>query len=306
MSVEMMGLVFKHGPSEATQAFVLLAIADHADDKGRAFPGIALLAKKSRQSERNVMRVLQQLEVEGWLAVSRRAFGVRLKGNVYQMNVAKLSVDAAKSSGDKMSLEARPSGAKKELPEPSRDTVSPDTSRDKTGVHQVTKSTSSGDKTGFPILINHQEPPTEPKTSTTPLPPSKSRGGIENKTESSSVASDPSRNAAGASQAKSERHVCEEAVAKVMRECNVSDPRMRPVIARAMQAFHAKSDGLADCNATAERMIRQRSNYAEDADLLKYTVGVRKFFAHGVWADSRLWPYDQEKLNRMRQARVGT
>ena len=76
MSIKAMNLVFSGGPSDAAEAFLMLAIADNADDKGRAFPGIALLAQKSRQSERNVMRVLRSLEIAGWLAVKRRAAGV--------------------------------------------------------------------------------------------------------------------------------------------------------------------------------------------------------------------------------------
>ena len=151
----------------------------------------------------------------------------------------------------------------------------------------MTKEAESGDKTALPILKNRCEPLLNPNKGNTPLPPSQASG-------ESSSAEATTRN-------ENERGSCEEAVDKVMRECNLSDDRLRKVIAVAMRAWHAKSDASADCNATAELMIQQRGIYARDADLLKFTVGVRKFFAHGVWCDQRLWPYDQQKLNRARR-----
>lgn len=44
---------------------VLLALADHADHDGRAFPAVDELARKSRMSERHVRRVLRELEESG-------------------------------------------------------------------------------------------------------------------------------------------------------------------------------------------------------------------------------------------------
>jgi hypothetical protein len=50
---------------------VLLAIADFADDDGRAYPSVIALAKKSRLSERQVIRVVRKLEEDGELRVER-------------------------------------------------------------------------------------------------------------------------------------------------------------------------------------------------------------------------------------------
>jgi hypothetical protein len=77
MSAKLMGMVFEAGPAEATQRFVLLAIADNCDDSGFAYPGVDLLAAKSCQTQRNVLRILQALEADGWMLIKRRSWGGR-------------------------------------------------------------------------------------------------------------------------------------------------------------------------------------------------------------------------------------
>lgn len=51
---------------------VLLALADHANDEGHAWPSVETLAKKSSTSRRTVLRILKELESSGWLTRQKR------------------------------------------------------------------------------------------------------------------------------------------------------------------------------------------------------------------------------------------
>lgn len=56
------------------QKFVLLAMADHANDEGRnAYPSIARLAERCSVDQRTVQRTLRALEASGYLVVERAA-----------------------------------------------------------------------------------------------------------------------------------------------------------------------------------------------------------------------------------------
>lgn len=150
----------------------------------------------------------------------------------------------------------------------------------------------------FETDLSHQTVPFNYKTQdtrlqdTTPLPPKGERVSLSatNRGADQPAADAMTRNAKG-------RLVCEDAVTKVMRECNFADERLRSVIAAGMRSYHAKTDEPADCNRTAELMVESYGRYAEYASLLRFIVGPRKFILHGLWLDERLWPWDQEKVN---------
>jgi len=90
-----------------------------------------------------------------------------------------------------------------------------------------------------------------------------------------------------------------EAVTKVMRELNITESRMMPVIARAIDGFRAKTDAPPDSNAVAELMVTARRAYLANAYVLKYQVGLRKFIALGIWADERQWVFDLNQVRDM-------
>lgn len=73
MSIRVLNLVWEHSKQRGRALLVLLAIADFADDTGRAFPGVETLAKKGRMSERNTRYVIATLEASGELAIDRGA-----------------------------------------------------------------------------------------------------------------------------------------------------------------------------------------------------------------------------------------
>lgn len=277
-----MGMVFEAGPAEATQRFVLLAIADNCDDSGFAFPGVELLAAKSCQTERNVLRILQALEVDGWLAIKRRSWGIKKRGNSYQMNLARLkksvSGRATQTSGDKMSLHesgeadsigaAEPSGDKLSCEQPAVQIASRGDIRP---VHQVTNSSSRGDKSSIPIRKNHQEPS---ERTLTPLPPQ-----------------------AGA------------ALAKVKRECGISNPRLERVLGDAMTAELDRADapeggwGEGDFAVVADRMVQAHRMLAKVGGngLLFRRPKVREFFGEGLWRDDGLWPWNEVALRESKR-----
>ena len=56
---------------------------------------------------------------------------------------------------------------------------------------------------------------------------------------------------------------------------------------------------------TARTLIEAWKNYQNTGDLLKFLWGPVKFFGEGHWRSDAAWPFDQERLRRWREARVG-
>ena len=76
MSARVTGLVFAHYPRGGGELVLALALADEANDAGANIrPGLAALARKTRQSERSVSRQLAAIMKDGWLQVVDAAHG---------------------------------------------------------------------------------------------------------------------------------------------------------------------------------------------------------------------------------------
>lgn len=127
MSMEIMTRVWDHSKQKGTPLLLLLAIADNANHNGVAFPGIPYLARKTRMSERQVQRVLQDLDESGELAVVRGA--ARNNANLYYVLVG---TDTAQLTRmlleiEEIRKENSPSGDKMSpfTPSPSGDKMSP-------------------------------------------------------------------------------------------------------------------------------------------------------------------------------------
>jgi Helix-turn-helix domain len=67
MSVTVMSRVWQLSAAKGTELLLLLAIADFADDAGRAFPSVHTLSEKVRLTERPVRYLLRKLERMGEL-----------------------------------------------------------------------------------------------------------------------------------------------------------------------------------------------------------------------------------------------
>jgi hypothetical protein len=72
LSAHVTGLVFARYPEGGGEMLLALALADHCHDDGTSiWPSVALLAKKTRQSERTVQYQLRKMEASGWLQLVR-------------------------------------------------------------------------------------------------------------------------------------------------------------------------------------------------------------------------------------------
>ncbi|MBI4927482.1 MAG: hypothetical protein HY835_06940 [Anaerolineae bacterium] len=69
MSIEVMNLVWTQSEQKGSSLLLLLAIADNANNKGEAYPGIDYLSRKVRMSRRQTQRLVQELERTNELAV---------------------------------------------------------------------------------------------------------------------------------------------------------------------------------------------------------------------------------------------
>ena len=64
MSIHIMDHVWNSSRHKGSALLLLLAVADHANDLGIAWPGLVSLAKKTRLTKRNVQRLIVRLEDE--------------------------------------------------------------------------------------------------------------------------------------------------------------------------------------------------------------------------------------------------
>lgn len=70
MSVRATSAVWEHSLMEGSHRLVMLALADHADDAGRCWPGHARLAVKCRVSRDTIKRAVADAERSGELEIT--------------------------------------------------------------------------------------------------------------------------------------------------------------------------------------------------------------------------------------------
>jgi hypothetical protein len=95
MSGYISGAVWISGPKHHNQRYVLLAIADNANDHGYCWPSVETIVEKCLISKSTVLRCLESLEHDGWLQINKKA--VEYRGNSYQIVLEKLSFERPKS-----------------------------------------------------------------------------------------------------------------------------------------------------------------------------------------------------------------
>ena len=71
---------------DQSETLVLLAIADHADDRGHCWPSVDRIAAKARISARQTQRVISRLEAAGYLQIDRPKTG-RTHTNRYTVTI---------------------------------------------------------------------------------------------------------------------------------------------------------------------------------------------------------------------------
>jgi uncharacterized phage protein (TIGR02220 family) len=86
MSVSTMAWAWKQ-KCTPTEKLILLALADHANDDGRCWPGMERVAQKTGFTRRAVVKSVKSLQAKGILRVTNRAVGGLKKSNVYTLIV---------------------------------------------------------------------------------------------------------------------------------------------------------------------------------------------------------------------------
>lgn len=307
-----MGAVMVAGPRAMRLRLALVAIADNADDFGFAAPSIETIAAKAACDPRTAMRVVQQLEREGWMKVKRRVVDGR--GSVYFVDVEKLGVvpDAksrksewhlqfekqmkrADDARDKVSPVAKPEKQRADVSSPENGNDAASAKSDESGDKlscvnlflpadsgdipqggQVTIHRDSGDKTADPILKN-QEPLCNPNSPHSPHAWGRgdrdARGGFR------------------------------DAVEQVMQSCDSSDRKLRKVISGALESAVRKSLQRGEPespDAVAKRMVNAWKEFCRQGSLMRYRPLPVSFFSQGLWASETRWPWDQQRIREMR------
>lgn len=91
MSFPMMREIWKNGPEKQAERFVLLALADYANDQGECWPAVSSLAMRTCMSVRGVQTILRRLEADGWLAIE--VGGGRKNCNMYRIKTPQLDAE---------------------------------------------------------------------------------------------------------------------------------------------------------------------------------------------------------------------
>lgn len=163
MSIHIMTAVWQCGPQDMPARMLLLAIADNANERGEAFPSIAVLQQKACMSKSTAIRTLQRLAAEGWLVVRRRAaapedYG-RARGNLYCIALAKLRLQSYGPRG----VNVTPRQPADECA--SRGVIVRPRQADEVS-DEVSETARRGVKQGVALIVEPSEP-----IRTTPLPP---------------------------------------------------------------------------------------------------------------------------------------
>lgn len=91
--------VWEKSTRGGAELVLLLALADLADDWGYCYASIDQIARKTHQSKRNVIRLLQRLEDSGAIRTLTHAQGGRgvKLGSVYQVTLGLSEAEIAES-----------------------------------------------------------------------------------------------------------------------------------------------------------------------------------------------------------------
>lgn len=95
-----MNLVWLHSAHKGSELLLLLAIADNADDHGRAWPGIELLSRKTRLTTRGVQYALRKLLTADDPEVDVTKRGAKGRSNEYQVRTKSLRLKPVRLDED--------------------------------------------------------------------------------------------------------------------------------------------------------------------------------------------------------------
>lgn len=93
------------------------------------------------------------------------------------------------------------------------------------------------------------------------------------------------------------------AAGRVMRACGWTDARLMPVILLALG--RCVDDGTHTLEDAEHRMASEWATLLRNRHYLHYRVGEKKFIQRGWWLSQAAWPWDNQRIDRAREARVG-
>jgi DNA-binding transcriptional regulator YhcF (GntR family) len=70
-------------PAKTNEKFLLIVIANYADEEGRAWPSVERLCIDTGMSRATIQRILRRLEKGGWIASHKRIKGRLQTSNLY-------------------------------------------------------------------------------------------------------------------------------------------------------------------------------------------------------------------------------
>lgn len=89
MSFQAMAWALKQ-PAKTSEKFLLIVIANYADEHGQAWPSVERLCKDTGMSRATVQRSLRKLEKNGYVTREKRVRGQLQTSNLYRLK-AKIS-----------------------------------------------------------------------------------------------------------------------------------------------------------------------------------------------------------------------
>lgn len=178
MSIRHIAQCFYTTSLRPNQRLVAIALADYADDHGRAFPSLGNIARKTGYSRRQTQRIVQELTSLGYVEILIEATWNRTP--LYQLHPEKLAggdnmtppdqplplppqdmIAAVQTPTEHLIVTVDEKGASVEIAVPRGDTS--DAGGDTSGTQEVTPAAQGGDTGDTQTVMepspNHQEPP---------------------------------------------------------------------------------------------------------------------------------------------------
>src|ERR1700744_3895495 len=103
MSIQWMSWVWSDGPDDPGDRYVLLKLADNANQDGLCWPSLLEISTTTKLSESSVRRSIQRLEKGGWLTVKRGLGRGKSSEYILQKKVSTGKVSDRKVSRGKVS-----------------------------------------------------------------------------------------------------------------------------------------------------------------------------------------------------------
>jgi Helix-turn-helix domain len=264
---------------------VMQVLANEADDDGmNCFPGTRLIAERSRVSERQVIRIVQQLEADGYLQIGVRGQGAGVFSE-YHLNVRRLHEEAEITRERR-----REERLKKKFGKrchgvtflPGRNLAK----KGDTGTGKGDTRAKKGDICDAPLFVLPVKDPSETKTHTAAL-------SAPQRAENRPLGTPLPRESVCALETSA---ALDRAADQVCSGRDITNARRWQVVRRAIAARADKGD---EPPAVALAMLAALKRKDELGEQLR-PCGLDRFLGDGMWRDEKRWPWDRDAQEAMR------